>query len=691
MSFMKQVWFFGDGNADGDGTNGSASRVRDPHPSELSRLGVPVPAGFVIGSAVAEAYRSGSGKSRELDQIVLTQLRKVEGVMGRKFGDSERPLLLSVRSGPETAVCNIGLTEKVLGGLIAVSGDAGFAYIEYLSLIASYGEVVLGNAAGRGLDDGTGFRAQLNRVLEARVGSRGEESEAELTARDFNELCKESKALFLSIFGKQFPDDEMEQLQGAIGALSCIESRERVIDGANSDSEATVTVQARVFGNVGTNSGVGKACTRDESTGADELVGEFLLNGHREDLRFGSRATVPLRMSCDVPVERAEGVESLEELFPAVISDLEKFGGMLERYLRHPVELDFALEEGRLFVLEAHPMWRRFRPKAAVRIAVSMVREGLIDPETAVFRIDRDDVDLLLAPELEKKGVAPICRGIPACPGIVTGRPAFSGRDAKARAQRGESVVFVGREWSRPDGMGLGYIAGVLTALGGMTSHAAIFARSEGIPAVVGVHDLDVVAPRGVARIGRTTITEDDTITLDGTTGEVFLGALPRVVPEPDADLTEFLEWERRFRPRDRFPTPYSGHEPFAFVSYCHADLGILVDDITAFKQQGRRLWYDDGIEPSHHWAGEITARLDQCSIVLCFVSSASIHSKFVRKELHYALDKGKPCLPIVLDDCQVPSEIRFLLADVQFLYRNQLPRQHYLVRLNRKLIELSV
>jgi pyruvate,orthophosphate dikinase len=516
--------------------------------AEMSRLGIPVPAGFTISTAICAEYSArGRRIPARVRRDVLAALARVEKLMGGRFGDAEKPLLVSVRSGARASmpgmmdtVLNLGLNDQTVAGLARESGDERFAWDSYRRFIQMYGDVVLGVAHER-------FETALGQMRR----SRGAESDAQLVAQDLHELVGDFKRIVHDSIGREFPSDPLDQLWGAIGAVfeSWQGSRAvtyRKLHGIPGWWGTAVNVQAMVFGNLGDRSATGVAFTRDPSTGERRFYGEFLPKAQGEDVVAGIRTPQPIARS----ERRPGGPPSLEETLPDCYRKLRRVADRLERHYRDMQDLEFTIQNGELWMLQTRTGKRTAR--AAVKIAVDMARERLIGRELALQRVDPAQLDQLLHPALDtEKAPPPLAQGLPASPGAVSGRVVFSAEAAEAARARGERVILVRRETSPEDIGGMHAAEGILTALGGMTSHAAVVARGMGKCCVAGCGALVIDHVTGRASLAGQELGENDVITLDGSTGNVFKGEVPTTSAQLGSEFRTLMSWADRIRRLD--------------------------------------------------------------------------------------------------------------------------------------------
>ena len=526
---------FGDGKTDGQSGNKVLVGGKGANLAEMVELGIPVPAGFTITTeACTEFYQNNQAWPEGLEAQILENLARVEAAMGGKFGDATNPLLLSVRSGARVSmpgmmdtVLNLGLNDDTVQGLIAKSNNPRFAFDSYRRFIQMYGDVVMGV-------DHAKFEAALSALKEA----KGVTDDTELTAEDLQELVSQYKEIVKSDAGKLFPEDPLEQLRGAINAVFLSWNTPRAIryrqmNDIPHDWGTAVNVQAMVFGNMGENSGTGVAFTRNPSTGENVFYGEYLMNAQGEDVVAGIRTPLPIR--------------TLEEAKPEIYRELVDIYKKLEQHYKDMQDIEFTIQENKLYLLQTRVGKRT--AQAAVRIAVEMVEEGLIDKKTAVMRIEPEQLDQLLHKQIDPNAeVNVIAKGLPASPGAAIGRIVFSAEDAEAWKERGEQVILVRNETSPEDIGGMDAAEGILTARGGMTSHAAVVARGMGKCCVAGCGDARINEAKREVNINGTILKEGDWITLNGTTGEVILGKVDLIDPELTGNFGTLMEWADEFR-----------------------------------------------------------------------------------------------------------------------------------------------
>ncbi len=556
---MSQTVFrFGGGTAEGDAKQKELLGGKGANLAEMAGIGLPVPPGLTISTPVCAAYYDAGGKLPDAVQAeVLDALKAVETITGKRFGDAANPLLVSVRSGARVSmpgmmdtVLNLGLNDTTVAGLASASGNARFAWDSYRRFVQMYGDVVLG------LD-----HYLFEEALEIAKEDKGVTLDTQLEAEDLQALVARFKAIVAKEWGQPFPQDPHEQLWGAIGAVfgSWRSERARVYRRLNDIPESwgtAVNVQAMVFGNLGDTSATGVAFTRDPSTGERAWYGEYLINAQGEDVVAGIRTPQYLTKAAR---ERAGAKPlSMEEAMPTVFTELGQVFDLLENHYRDMQDIEFTVEEGRLWMLQTRSGKRT--AKAALKIAVDMANEGLITEAEAVARVEAGALDQLLHPTLDPKAPRDVvARGLPASPGAACGAIVFDSDHAELRAKAGEAVILVRTETSPEDIHGMHAARGILTARGGMTSHAAVVARGMGRPCVSGAGGISIdLASRTMVSGGRV-LKEGDIITVDGTSGDVMLGAVAMVQPDLSGDFGALMVWadrHRRLKVRTNAETP---------------------------------------------------------------------------------------------------------------------------------------
>ncbi|MGH7674419.1 MAG: pyruvate, phosphate dikinase [Gemmatimonadales bacterium] len=545
-SLERFVYFFGPGRADGSAAMRDVLGGKGAGLAEMANLGLPVPPGFTLSAKLCLAYLEQGTFSDALRDEVGRNLKQLEHTAKKRFGDAQNPLLVSVRSGAAVSmpgmmetILNLGLNDDTVQGLVAGSKNPRFAYDSYRRFVQMYGDVVF--------DLG---KAPFAEVLEEFRHRRRVDRDIDLPPEDLKALVHEFKAIIQARTGLPFPDDPIEQLWGAIEAVFKSWHTRRAEDyrkvhGIPDDLGTAVNVVAMVYGNLGDDSGTGVAFTRDCRTGEPGLNGDYLTNAQGEDVVSGARTPLPL-----AKIKRGR--------LAKVHGELERLGDKLERHFRDVQDIEFTFEHGKLFILQTRRAQRT--GVAAVRIAVEMVDEGLITPDEAVQRVPPDDLDQLFHPMVDPRAaVTVVAKGLPASPGAATGEAVFDADEAEAMAKKGRDVILVRPETSPEDFHGIVAARAVLTARGGMTSHAAIVARGMGKTCIVGAKDIEVEPTAGRFRANGRVVKRGQIITLDGTTGRVLLGAARLVQPKVGRHYDRLMAWadaRRRLRVRANADTP---------------------------------------------------------------------------------------------------------------------------------------
>jgi len=579
----KLVYFFAPGKAQGNAAMKDLLGGKGANLAEMAALGLPVPPGFTITTEVCTGYYKHRGRyPKELKAQVERDLGRVEQVMGRKFGDPHDPLLLSVRSGARSSmpgmmetVLNIGLTTKAIPGLIAKTGNPRFVYDAYRRLIMMYSDVVMEKAAGIEPAEGRGIRLQLERLMARMKEARGVSKDTDLTAEDLQVLCDEFRARVQEVLGKPFPDDPVDQLWGGIGAIfqSWMGRRAvayRRIEKIPDDWGTAVNVQVMVFGNMGDNSGTGVGFTRDPATGANVFYGEWLPNAQGEDVVAGIRT--PLHVNEAGKTEHNRHLPSLQTAMPQVYRQLNALQKKLERHYRDMLDIEFTIEEGRRWMLQCRVGKRN--GVAAVKMAVDMAESRLITRQEAVRRVRPDALIQVLLPMVDpqaERNARPLAKGLPAGPGGAHGMIVFTADEAARRGKElKERVILVRNETSPEDVHGMHAAQAILTARGGMTSHAALVARGWGKCCIVGCAALDIDMDHRRLCVDGRALREGDWITLNGTAGLVYEGRLPLVSPdlEHNQEYRRLMRWVdslRKMGVRANADTPQDARQAVAF------------------------------------------------------------------------------------------------------------------------------
>jgi pyruvate,orthophosphate dikinase len=547
----KYVYTFGAGKADGKADMKLLLGGKGANLAEMSNLGIPVPSGFTISTEICtEYYASGGTYSDEVKKQVKKGVESIEKTMGTKFGDTQNPLLVSVRSGAPASmpgmmdtVLNLGLNGDTIEGIINQSENERFGWDSYRRFVQMYGDVVMGMKP-ESKEEEDPFEVIIDEMKE----KKGVKLDTELSADDLKELVSQFKVEIKKRTGKEFPTDPWEQLWGSISAVFGSWNNPRALkyrklNNIPANWGTAVNVQAMVFGNMGDDCATGVAFTRDPATGNRNFYGEYLVNAQGEDVVAGIRTPQPVNEST-----RSEASQkTLESVMPEAYKELESIYKKLENHYKDMQDIEFTIQKGRLWMLQTRNGKRT--AAAAVRIAVEMVEEGLINKETAVLRVDPQQLDQLLHPMFDpkaKKNV--IANGLPASPGAATGRIVFHADDAEEWAAKGEDVLLVRIETSPEDIGGMNVAKGILTSRGGMTSHAAVVARGMGTCCVAGCGALKISYKDKTMSVRSKTYKEGDWISLDGTKGEVIEGKVPTIDPELSGNFGTLMEWADKFR-----------------------------------------------------------------------------------------------------------------------------------------------
>lgn len=541
------VYAFAAGKADGDASMKNLLGGKGANLAEMSSLGLPVPAGFTITTeACVHYYQNDKTFPAGLEAQVQTALANLEAVTGKGFGSVENPLLVSVRSGARASmpgmmdtVLNLGLNDQTVEGLAALTGDRRFALDCYRRFITMYSNVVLG-VSHHGFED----------ILDDHKDRLGVTVDTDITAKDWERVIADYKAKVQADLGHDFPQDPQDQLWGAVKAVfgSWMNDRAkfyRKMHDIPEDWGTAVNIQSMVFGNMGDTSATGVAFTRNPSTGDNNLYGEFLLNAQGEDVVAGIRT--PQTLTKKAREEMGERNPSMEEALPEVFAQFRSTVETLEKHYRDVQDVEFTVEQGKLFMLQTRNAKRTSR--AALKIAVDMAKEGLITPQEALMRLDPGALDQLLHPMLDPKAERTlIARGLPASPGAACGKIVFTADDAVRLAAAGDDVILVRDETSPEDIHGMHAAKAIITARGGMTSHAAVVARGMGRPCVSGAGEMVISTERGEFSARGQTFRFGDIVTLDGSSGEVFKGSIRMIEPEFSDDFHQIMSWADEFR-----------------------------------------------------------------------------------------------------------------------------------------------
>jgi pyruvate,orthophosphate dikinase len=596
----KWVYSFGAGHNEGRADMRNLLGGKGANLAEMASIGLPVPPGLTITTEVCTwFYNHGQTYPSDLRDQVAAGLARIETAVGMKFGDTDRPLLVSVRSGARVSmpgmmdtVLNLGLNDATVDGLARASGDARFAWDSYRRFIQMFGSVVLDVDHHR-----------FEEIIEQAKLDADVTEDTDLTAEDWQRVVAGYKDMVAEVTGRPFPQDPYEQLWGAIGAVfgSWMNPRAntyRRLHDIPADWGTAVSVQAMVFGNMGQDCATGVCFTRDPSTGENIFYGEYLINAQGEDVVAGIRTPQPMSGARAKP-----GETSMEEAMPGAYAELVAVRATLEKHYRDMQDIEFTVQQNKLYMLQTRNGKRT--AAASLKIAIDLAREGLIDETEAVKRVDPKALDQLLHPTLDpkapRKGLA---KGLPASPGAACGVVVFSSDEAEARASKGEAVILVRIETSPEDIHGMHAARGILTTRGGMTSHAAVVARGMGRPCVAGAGSISVDYAGQTLTAGGTTVRGGETITLDGATGEVFLGSVAMIEPQLSGDFATLMEWAdrvRKMKVRANAETPLDAETARKFgaegIGLCRTEhmffdperIGAVRQMIMAESEEGRR------------------------------------------------------------------------------------------------------
>ena len=558
----KHIYLFGNNHAEGSAEMKNLLGGKGANLAEMTKLGIPVPPGFTITTDVCNYYYDNNlNYPSDLDTQVNDALRQTEAIMEKGFGSGDNPLLFSVRSGARQSmpgmmetVLNIGLTSKTIPGLIAKTGNKRFVYDAYRRLITMYADVVMEKAASVEPKGGKGIRHQLETILLEHKEEKGYTEDTDLSGDDWIFVSDKFKKQIKEQLGEEFPDDACAQLWGGVTAVFKSWNGKRAIsyrkiENIPEEWGTAVNVQAMVFGNTGKGSATGVAFTRNPATGENAFYGEWLQNAQGEDVVAGLRTPNPLNES--TKTDENQGALSLESFFPQVYNDLDAIRIKLEKHYTDMQDIEFTIEEGRLWMLQTRT-GKRNGP-AAIKMAVDMFHEKLIDKKTAVLRVSPDQIDELLHPmvdpEEETKGEL-LAKGLPAGPGGATGQIVFTADDAEAWKKEDRVVVLVRDETSPEDVHGMHAAAAILTSRGGMTSHAALVARGWGKCCIVGCSSLQINTDEKTLTVNGVVLKEGDLLTLNGTAGKVYRGKLGLLNADPGAnkEYAELMTWADEIR-----------------------------------------------------------------------------------------------------------------------------------------------
>ena len=574
MNFKQKIYFFSQTKTDGDQSMSEVLGGKGANIAEMCKLGLPVPPGFTLATSLCKDFLKNKKLSIALKKNVKKYITKTEKVVGSSFG-GENPLLLSVRSGAPVSmpgmmetILNIGLTSKTLPHLIAKSGSERFAYDSYRRLIMMYSDVVMEKSLHLNKSK-TPIRVKMEKLLSQMKKKYGHRSDATVSADHWQELISQYQDLVKKDFGVAFPDDPYDQLFGAIEAVFSSWNGKRAKEYRNFENIPTsmgtaVSVQAMVFGNLGKNCGTGVAFTRNPSSGENEFYGEWLQNAQGEDVVAGIRTPHPI-------LADSGSKQSLEEVMPEAYKQLESVRKQLEKHFDEMQDIEFTIQDKKLWMLQTRTAKRT--GIAAIKIATDMVHEKLIDKKTALSRVQPNQIYESLLKNIEPDslvGVSSVGSGLPAGPGASSGEIVFTAEKAEFLGKKGKQIILVREETSPEDIHGMHYSEGILTSRGGLTSHAALVARGWGKSCVVGCQTLQIHNNQRSGSIGGIKIKEGDWITLNGSTGEIFLGKMSLFQNPIDKSgpLTELLSWAdqiRKLKIRTNADTPEDCEKALSF------------------------------------------------------------------------------------------------------------------------------
>ena len=643
----KYVYSFNEGSKDMRALLGG----KGANLAEMTNIGLPVPFGFTITTDVCRKY---SEDGNVLDQAVIDEvwehIAELEEVMGKKFGDNENPLLVSVRSGAPVSmpgmmdtILNLGLNDIAVEGLAKKTDNERFAYDSYRRFIQMFGDVVMEIK-----------KSNFDAVFEGQKKKAGVEFDVELTTDDLKEVIKGYKEVVVRELGREFPQEPKDQLLEAIKAVFRSWNNDRAILYRKlndiSDSLGTaVNVQSMVFGNSGNNSGTGVAFTRNPANGENKLFGEFLVNAQGEDVVAGIRTPQP--------------ISEMADAFPEVYSQFEKIAVTLENHYRDMQDMEFTVEDRKLFMLQTRNGKRT--AAAAVKIAVDLVKEGLIDKETAVMRVEPDQIGQLLHPVFDSEELAkavPVTKGLPASPGAATGQIVFSADDAAVYAEKGKKVILVREETSPEDLAGMVAAEGILTARGGMTSHAAVVARGMGKCCVAGCKDIIVDEAGKTLTVGGKVYHEGDSISLNGTDGSVYTESIRTLAPELSGDFGQIMEWAdeaRTLKVRTNADNPRDAQQAIAFgaegIGLCRTEHMFFEDE--RIPKIRRMILADTEAERREALAGLLPYQKEDFKGIYKTMGERPVTIRLLDPPLHEFLPKTDEDIKEVSEQFGIPYE----------------------------------
>ena len=576
----KRVYRFGGKTAEGDGHMRELLGGKGANLAEMSKLGMPVPAGFTITTeCCAEYYSLGGGYTEELKRDVAEAMKATETIMGKKFGDPSDPLLVSCRSGARSSmpgmmdtILNIGLCSETIPGMIQKTGNPRFVYDAYRRLIMMYSDVVMEKAEGIEPEDGQGIRQQLDRMMMDLKEAKGYKSDTDITAEELKDLCEKFKAKVKDVLGVEFPDTAQDQLWGSIGGVFKSWNGKRAIayrriEKIPDDWGTAVNVQSMVFGNMGNTSATGVAFSRNPANGDNKFYGEWLINAQGEDVVAGIRTPNPLNEA--TKTEKNKDLESLECAMPEVYKELDGIRLALEKYFQDMQDIEFTIQEGHLWMLQCRIGKRT--GLAALQMAMDMVEEKMIDEKTAVMRVSPAQLDEILHPILDpasEKKAKVLAMGLPASPGGAVGQIVFTSEAAMEAAAGNRKAILIREETSPEDIEGMRAAAGILTTRGGMTSHAALVARGWGKCCIVGCESMKINFAQKTVSFGDIVLKEGDWMSLNGTKGLVYGEQIATMDASENPLFVKFMATVDKFRKlgvRTNADTPEDAKKALSF------------------------------------------------------------------------------------------------------------------------------
>ena len=576
----KRVYRFGGKTAEGDGHMRELLGGKGANLAEMSKLGMPVPAGFTITTeCCAEYYSLGGGYTEELKRDVAEAMKATETIMGKKFGDPSDPLLVSCRSGARSSmpgmmdtILNIGLCSETIPGMIQKTGNPRFVYDAYRRLIMMYSDVVMEKAEGIEPEDGQGIRQQLDRMMMDLKEAKGYKSDTDITAEELKDLCEKFKAKVKDVLGVEFPDTAQDQLWGSIGGVFKSWNGKRAIayrriEKIPDDWGTAVNVQSMVFGNMGNTSATGVAFSRNPANGDNKFYGEWLINAQGEDVVAGIRTPNPLNEA--TKTEKNKDLESLECAMPEVYKELDGIRLALEKHFQDMQDIEFTIQEGHLWMLQCRIGKRT--GLAALQMAMDMVEEKMIDEKTAVMRVSPAQLDEILHPILDpasEKKAKVLAMGLPASPGGAVGQIVFTSEAAMEAAAGNRKAILIREETSPEDIEGMRAAAGILTTRGGMTSHAALVARGWGKCCIVGCESMKINFAQKTVSFGDIVLKEGDWMSLNGTKGLVYGEQIATMDASENPLFVKFMATVDKFRKlgvRTNADTPEDAKKALSF------------------------------------------------------------------------------------------------------------------------------